>query len=498
MARLGDRELLENLPSRAGSSIEPLQLQRALTRRHHFIGGEWVDPVSDDTLQVVDPATEEKLGQAPAGTREDVDRAVAAAAAAAYGWASTPPVERAGLLRRFAEGLTRRKDLLVHLLVSEVGVPVSLARGHQTSFPPWTLRRYADLIEEVPLEERVGNSLVLREAVGIVGAISPWNFPLILAVNKVAPALAAGSTVVLKPSELAPLTSFVLAEAAADAGIPPGVFNLVAGSGPTVGAALAEHPEVALVSLTGSTAAGRRVAELASATVKRVQLELGGKSANVVLEDADLPQAVQRGLEQCFWNNGQNCMAWSRMLVPREQQAEAMRLAATAVDSLRVGNPFDVATDIGPLISGHQRDRVRAYIDSGLAEGATLVAGGAKPPHSRGYYVAPTVLGDVTKRMKVAREEIFGPVLCILPYGSEDEAIAIANETPYGLHGAVFSADPDRADAVARRLRTGMVDINGAPLNPEAPFGGCKQSGLGRELGRWGLEQYFELKSVQR
>jgi acyl-CoA reductase-like NAD-dependent aldehyde dehydrogenase len=497
MTLLGDREELETLPRRAGYPIEPPQLQHALTRRRHFIGGKWVDPACDHSLAVVDPTTEEELGRAPAGTREDVNQAVAAAAAAACGWASTPPTERAGALRRFAEALARREDLLVHLLVREVGTPISLARGHQVSFPLWTLRRYADLIEEIPFEERIGNSLVLREAVGVVAAISPWNFPLLLAVNKVAPALAAGSPVVLKPSELAPLTSFVLAEAAADAGIPPGVFNLVSGSGPTAGAALAEHPDVALVSLTGSTAAGRRVAELASATVKRVQLELGGKSANVVLDDADLPRAVRRGLEQCFWNNGQNCMAWSRMLVPREQREEVMRLAAAAVGSLRVGNPLDVETDVGPLISGHQRDRVRGYVESGLAEGAKLVAGGTEPPRSRGYYVAPTVLGDVTNGMKVAQEEIFGPVLCILPYSSEEEAIAIANETPYGLHGAVFSADPERAGAVARRLRTGMVDVNGAPLNPDAPFGGCKQSGLGRELGRWGLEQYLELKSVQ-
>jgi acyl-CoA reductase-like NAD-dependent aldehyde dehydrogenase len=347
------------------------------------------------------------------------------------------------------------------------------------------------------LEEWVGNSLILREAVGVVAAISPWNFPLLLAVNKVAPALAAGCPVVLKPSELAPLTAFVLAEAAADAGIAPGVFNLVTGTGPTVGAALAEHPGVALVSLTGSTAAGRRVAELASATVKRVRLELGGKSAHIGLEDADLGQAVERGIEQCFWNSGQNCMAWSRMLVPRKRQAEALRLAADAADSRQVGDPDDEATEIGPLVSAPQRDRVRGYIESGLAEGATLVAGGAEPPHSRGYYVAPTVFGDVTNQMRVAREEIFGPVLCILPYTTEEEAVAIANDTPYGLHGAVFSADSERAGAVARRLRTGMVDINGAQLNPDAPFGGCKQSGLGRELGRWGLEEHFELKSIQ-
>jgi aldehyde dehydrogenase (NAD+) len=478
-------------------TTEQAEFQNALPRERHFIGGDWVDPCSDDLLDVVEPASEERLGQAPAGTREDVDRAVVAAAGAALGWAATPVPERAAALRRFADELTRRRSLLTHLLVREVGVPITLAGDHQTSFPVLTLRRYADLIEETPLEERVGNSLVLRESVGVVAAISPWNFPLLLAVNKVAPALAAGCSVVLKPSELAPLTAFPLAEAAAEAGIAPGVLNLVTGTGPTVGAALAEHPGVALVSLTGSTTAGRRVAELASATVKRVRLELGGKSANVVLDDADLRYAVERGMEQCFWNSGQNCMAWSRMLVPRKHQGEVLRLAADIAASYRVGDPLDEETEIGPLISRSQRDRVRGYVESGLAEGATLVAGGTEAPHPRGYYVEPTVLGDVTNQMKVAREEIFGPVLCVLPYATEEEAVAIANDTPYGLHGAVFSADPERAGTVARRLRTGMVDINGAPLNPDAPFGGCKQSGLGRELGRWGLEEYFELKSVQ-
>lgn len=494
---LRDQKSQMNIGPSARFTTGQPEFRNATVRERHFVGGEWVDPFSDHSLEVVDPATEERLGQAPGGTREDVDRAVAAAASAALDWAAAPVWERAALLRALAEALARRGDLLAHVLASEVGVPITLARGHQTSFPVWTLRSYADLIEETPLEEHVGNSLVLREAVGVVAAISPWNFPLLLAVNKLAPALAAGCPVVLKPSELAPLTAFLLAEAVAEAGLPPGVFNLVTGTGPTVGAALAEHPEVALVSLTGSTVAGRRVAELASTTVKRVQLELGGKSANVVLEDADLQEAVERGVEQCFWNSGQNCMAWSRMLVPRKYQAETLRLAANIAGSCRVGDPLDEETEVGPLVSGAQRDRVRGYIESGLAEGATLVAGGIEPPHPRGYYVAPTVFGDATNQMKVAREEIFGPVLCILPYTTEEEAVAIANDTLYGLHGAVFSADSERACAVARRLRTGMVDINGAELNPAAPFGGYKQSGLGRELGRWGLEEYFELKSVQ-
>lgn len=483
--------------TKSRSAFAQAKFESSLERRRLFIGGEWVEPFEGDLLEVVDPAHGERLGGAPAGTREDVNRAVAAASEAALEWAAVTVSRRAAVLRSFADALVQRGDLLAHLLAREVGVPIALGRGHQTNFPAWNLRRYADLIEATPLEERIGNSLVLREAVGVVAAISPWNFPLLLAVNKVAPALAAGCTVVLKPSELAPLSAFPLAEAAAEAGIPPGVFNLVTGTGPTVGAALAEHPEVALVSLTGSTAAGKRVAELASATVKRVQLELGGKSVNIVLEDADLREAVERGIEQCFWNSGQNCMAWSRMLVPRGRYAAALSLCADTAGTYQVGDPLEEGTRIGPLVSSAQRDRVRAFIEGGLADGATLVAGGTEAPHPHGFYVAPTVLGDVTNQMEVAREEIFGPVLCVLSYTTEEEAVTIANDTPYGLHGAVFSADPEHATRVARRLRTGMVDINGASLNPDAPFGGCKQSGLGRELGRWGLEEYFELKSVQ-
>jgi aldehyde dehydrogenase (NAD+) len=462
-----------------------------------LIGGDWVAPGSEAFLDVIEPATEEPLGRVPAGARADVDRAATAAAAAAPGWAATPVAERARMLRAFADALARRAEDLAVLLAREAGIPISLGRGHQTAFPAWTLRYYADLIESTDFEERVGNSLVLREPAGVVAAIAPWNFPLLLAVNKIAPALAAGCPVVLKPSELAPLSAFALAEAAVEAGLPGGAFNLLTGTGPTVGAALAAHPAVAVVSLTGSTAAGRRVAELAGGTVKRVQLELGGKSACVLLEDADLEAAVERAVEQCFWNGGQNCMAWSRLLVPRDRQPEVLELAASHARSCRVGDPLDPATAIGPLVSAPQRDRVRGFIRSGVEAGATLVCGGELPPRERGYYVAPTVFGDVGNEMEIAREEIFGPVLCVLPYAGEEDAIAIANDSPYGLHGAVFGADPVRATAVARRLQTGMVDVNGGALNPEAPFGGRKQSGIGRELGRWGLEEYLELKSIQ-
>lgn len=465
-----------------------------------YIDGAWSAPVSDAWLDVVDPASEHIIGRVPAADAHDVDRAVRAARGAQDAWEATPVPERADVLRRLARELERRQRELAELLILEGGIPSALAHEHQTAFPIAALQAYADMIERHPLEQEVGHSLVLREPVGVVAALAPWNFPLLLAMNKLAPALAAGCTVVLKPSEQTPLHAFVLAECALAAGLPPGTLNVVTGSGPVAGEALARHPDVDLVSLTGSTAAGRQVARLAAATLKRLTLELGGKSANIVLEDADLDAAVRRGVEQCYWNSGQNCMSWSRMLVPRRLQAEIAERAGGVALEQRVGPPSDPATTIGPLISAQQADRVRALVRGASADGARLVCGGATRPAglARGFYVAPTVFCDVSNDTAIAREEIFGPVLSILPYDTEEEAIAIANDTPFGLHGSVFSGDPQRALAVARRVRTGMIDINGAPLNPEAPFGGRKQSGLGRELGTWGLEEYLELKAVQR
>jgi aldehyde dehydrogenase (NAD+) len=369
----------------------------------------------------------------------------------------------------------------------------------QTALPLAVLDSYVRLLggEEEP--ERVGNSLVVREPVGVVGAITPWNYPLHQAVAKIAPALAAGCTVVHKPSEVAPLSAYLFAQLVDEVGLPPGVYNLVSGTGPAVGEAIVAHPGVDMVSFTGSTRAGKRVAELAAATVKRVSLELGGKSANVVLPDADLAAAVKVGVANCFLNSGQTCTAWTRMLVHTSRYDEAVETAAAAAAKYTAGDPTDPATRLGPLASATQRDRVRGYLERGVAEGARVVAGGpdATGLPERGYYVAPTVFAEVAPNATIAQEEIFGPVLSVIRYADEDEAVHIANSTVYGLAGGVWSADTEHAVKVARRLRTGQVDINGARFNPLAPFGGYKQSGYGRELGAHGLAEFCEIKSLQ-
>jgi acyl-CoA reductase-like NAD-dependent aldehyde dehydrogenase len=355
------------------------------------------------------------------------------------------------------------------------------------------------LMEEVAWEEEVGNSRILREPVGVLGAITPWNYPLNQIAAKVAPALAAGCTVVLKPSEVTPLNAFLLAEVIEAAGLPAGVFNFVTGLGPVVGEAIAGHPGVDMVSFTGSTRAGRRVSELAAETVKPVAMELGGKSPNVILDDADLARAVPDGVAKCFLNSGQTCSALTRMLVPRQRLAEAEELAAAAAEGFTPGDPFDSSTRLGPLVSDVQRERVRGYIEKGVEEGARLIAGGAEPPEGleRGYFVRPTVFSEVEAGMKIGQEEIFGPVLAIQPYEGEDDAVRIANSTPYGLAGGVWSADDERAIAVARRIRTGQIEINGGAFNPLAPFGGYGQSGHGRENGRYGIEELLQVKSLQ-
>ena len=462
-----------------------------------FVAGDWVRPAGTDTLTVVNPTTEKPLADVPAGTPADVDAAVAAARAAFPAWAATPVAERAALLSALADGLAARQDDVAALIASEVGSPLRFARSTQAGLPITVLRSYAELLGTYAFEETVGSSLVLREPVGVVAAITPWNYPLHQVVAKVAAALAAGCTVVLKPSEVAPLSAYVLAAVAQAAGLPAGVLNLVTGTGPEVGEALAAHPDVDMVSFTGSVRGGRRVQEVAAGTVKKVALELGGKSANVVLPDADLAQAVKIGLANCFINGGQTCTAWTRMLVPAALHDQALELAAAGTEKYVVGDPFDAGTRVGPMVTSAQRDRVRSYIAEGISSGATLVAGGPDAPLDTGWFVAPTVFGDVRPDSVIAQEEIFGPVLAVLPYGSEDEAVEIANGTPYGLSGAVFSADREHAVAVARRLRTGQVVVNGGAFNPVAPFGGYKQSGTGRELGRYGLEEFLEVKSLQ-
>jgi acyl-CoA reductase-like NAD-dependent aldehyde dehydrogenase len=464
-----------------------------------YINGRWQPSHSADSTDVINAATEEVMAKVPDGSAEDVADAVCAAREAFDPWSQSPIAQRAEYLDKIAAQLKGRGDEIARSIADEVGMPLKLSQRIQAGLPPLVMASYAKLAREFKLEEKIGNSLVLREPVGVVGCITPWNYPLHQVVAKVAPALAAGCTVVLKPSELAPLTAFMLAETIDGVGLPAGVFNLVCGTGAVVGEALARHPEVDMISFTGSTRAGKRVSELAAATVKRVALELGGKSAAIVLDDADFEKAVKATVNACFLNSGQTCTAHTRLLVPAARYAEAAKVAVEAAKGFTLGNPLSADAKLGPLISDTQRDRVRVYIKKGIAEGAELLLGGpdAPPQFSKGYFVEPTVFGRVSPDMTIAQEEIFGPVMSILTYTDEDDAVRIANNSVYGLAGAVWSNDEARARRVARRMRTGRVDINGGAFNMLAPFGGYKQSGHGRELGRYGLEEFLEVKSLQ-
>jgi len=464
-----------------------------------YIDGAWVAPSGKGTLDVINSTTEEVMATIPEGDASDVDRAVKAAKAAFPAWSQTSVQDRAKFLSRINEGLTARADEIANIVSEEVGMPKMLSKLIQVGLPQGSFAVNAQLAEGYKFEEEVGNSLVVKEPVGVVGCITPWNYPLHQIAAKVAPALAAGCTVVLKPSEVAPVNAFMLAEIIHDVGLPAGVFNLVSGVGPVVGEAIAAHPDVDMVSFTGSTRAGRSVSELASQTVKRGTLELGGKSANIILDDADFEKAVADGVGKCYLNSGQTCSALTRMLVPRDRLAEAEAIAARTAETFTTGDPFEATTRLGPLVSSVQRERVRGYIQKGVDEGATLVTGGAEAPEGldKGFFVRPTVFSNVTRDMTIAKEEIFGPVLSILPYDTEEEAIEIANDTIYGLAGGVWSGDQERAKKVARQMRTGQVEVNGGGFNLMAPFGGFKQSGHGRELGAFGLEEYLEIKSLQ-
>jgi acyl-CoA reductase-like NAD-dependent aldehyde dehydrogenase len=464
-----------------------------------FIGGEWVKPQSGETIEVVNSTTEEVMATIPACTPEDADLAVRAARDAFDAWSQAPRGERAGYLEAIAAGLGERSEEIAATIAQELGMPIKLSQIIQAGLPIAQFAAMPKLMEEVAWEEEIGNSRVLREAAGVLGAITPWNYPLNQIAAKVAPALAAGCTVVLKPSEVVPLNAFILAEVIEAAGLPAGVFNLVTGTGPVVGEAIAGHPGVDMVSFTGSTRAGRRVSELASATVKPVAMELGGKSPNVILDDADLAQAIPDGVAKCYLNSGQTCSALTRMLVPRGKLAEAEVLAKSAAEEYTPGDPFEDSTRLGPLVSEVQRERVRGYIEKGEAEGAKLVTGGAAAPEGleHGYFVRPTVFSEVTPEMTIAQEEIFGPVLVIQPYDDEDDAVRIANDTVYGLAGGVWSGDQEHAISVAKRIRTGQIEINGGAFNPLAPFGGYKQSGHGRENGRYAIEELLQVKSLQ-
>jgi betaine-aldehyde dehydrogenase len=470
-----------------------------LMRDKFFIGGQWVAPSTQESIEVHNAGTGEVMGKVPAGGERDIDAAVAAAHAALDGWSQTPAVKRAEYLQKVSDGLKARAEELAKTIAQEVGMPIKLAGRIQAGLPIANFANYARIAKEFKFEERVGNSLVVKDPVGVVGAITPWNYPLHQIALKVAPALAAGCTVVLKPSEIAPFNAFLLAEVVEAAGLPKGVFNLVTGYGPVVGEALVKHPKVDMISFTGSTRAGKRISEVAAQQVKRVALELGGKSASVILEDADLAAAVKGTVNGCFLNSGQTCTALTRMLVPASKYEEAAKLAAEAAKGFTLGDPLAESTRLGPLSSKMQLDRVRGYIKKGIEEGAELVAGGADAPEGvpGGYFVKPTVFGKVKNSMAIAQEEIFGPVLSIIPYQDEDEAVRIANDSPYGLAGAVWSKDDARAQSVARRIRAGQIDVNGGAFNMNAPFGGFKQSGHGREAGVYGLEEFVELKSLQ-
>jgi len=471
-----------------------------LSRDKLFIGGAWVAPSGKQTIDVFNAGNGERMAKVPLGDEKDVESAVNAARAAFEGWSGGSAEWRAGFLDKIAAGLKARSDELARLIAQEVGMPLKMAARIQVGLPIANFANYAKLVKEFPFERKVGNSLVLREPVGVVGAITPWNYPLHQITLKVAPALAAGCTVVLKPSEIAPLNAFVLAEVLEIAGLPKGVFNLVTGTGQKAGEALVKHPGVDMISFTGSTRAGKRISELAASSVKRVALELGGKSASVILEDADLAAAVKGTVNGCYLNSGQTCTALTRMLVPQSKYDEAARLAAEAAKGFAVGDPLDEKTRLGPLTSLAQLERVRGYIKKGVEEGAELIAGGVEHPEGApagGYYVRPTVFGQVKNSMTIAQEEIFGPVLAIIPYRDEEDAVRIANDSPYGLAGAVWSKDEAHAQRVARRIRAGQVDVNGGAFNMNAPFGGFKQSGHGREAGVYGLEEFLEYKSLQ-
>jgi acyl-CoA reductase-like NAD-dependent aldehyde dehydrogenase len=468
-------------------------------RKELYIGGRWVEPQSDGDIEVVDSRTEDVMGSVPRGGGADVERAVTAARAAFPAWSQTPVAERAAALRALADGLEARSEQLAEMMSREVGTPIVTSRRVQVGLSVDVFRSMADIAVGFPLETRVGTSLLIRQPAGVVAAITPWNYPLYQLAAKLAPALAAGCTIILKPAGAAQLAAFALAEVIDGLGLPPGTVNVVSGPGSEIGEMLAGHPDVDMVSITGSTQAGIRVARTAAQTVKRVTLELGGKSPFILLDDTDLAAALPVAVRSCFVNNGQTCSALTRLIVPLELMPAVADGLAGLIGAMRVGDPLDPGSDLGPVVTAGQRQTVRGYIEQGSAEGATLVAGGADPPEDldRGFYVRPTVFSAVTPDMVIAREEIFGPVLVVIPAGSEDEAVQVANDSQYGLSGGVWSGDQERAMAVARRLRTGQVAVNGGRFNVRAPFGGYRASGVGRELGEHGLAEYFEITSLQ-
>ena len=467
-----------------------------------YINGQWVASEGSKTISVFDSTNEEVMATIPEGTASDVTKAAAAAKAAFISWSTLPKADRAKYLNAIGDALVARMDEISSAISRETGMAKMLSNMIQVGLPINSFKQAATLAESFEFEKEVGSSLIVREPIGVVGCITPWNYPLHQIAAKVAFAMASGCTVVLKPSEVAPIDAFMLAEIIDEAKLPAGVFNLVTGTGPVVGEAISASPDIDMISFTGSTRAGKLVMQTGSETVKKVALELGGKSANIIgegLDDAIFAKAIMGGTGQAFLNSGQTCSLLSRMLVPRSRLAEAEGLAASVANGVKVGDPFAEGTNVGPLASAAQRDRVIGYINKGIEEGAKLIAGGPGAPEGleKGYYVKPTVFSEVNNKMTIAQEEIFGPVLVLIPYDGIDNAVEIANDSPYGLAGAVFAADKETGIAIARRIRTGQVTVNGGGFNPNAPFGGYKQSGIGRELGEYGFEEFLEIKSLQ-
>jgi acyl-CoA reductase-like NAD-dependent aldehyde dehydrogenase len=467
-----------------------------------YIDGQWIPSDGKKTLSVFDSTNEEVMATIPEGTASDVAKAAKAAKVAFISWSTTPPATRAKYLNAISDALAARMDEISSAISRETGMSKMLSNMIQVGLPIGSFKQAAVLAESFEFEKQVGSSLVVREPIGVVGCITPWNYPLHQIAAKVAFALASGCTVVLKPSEVAPIDAFMLAEIIHEAKLPAGVFNLVTGTGPVVGEAISASPDIDMISFTGSTRAGKLVMQTGSETVKKVALELGGKSANIICEDLDtetFAKAVMGGTGQAFLNSGQTCSLLSRMLVPRARLAEAEGLAAAVAGSMKVGDPFTEGTNLGPLASAAQRDRVVSYINKGIDEGAKLIAGGPEAPAGleKGYYVQATVFSEVNNKMTIAQEEIFGPVLVLIPYDGIDEAVDIANDSPYGLAGAVYASNQETGIAIARRIRTGQVTVNNGRFNPNAPFGGYKQSGIGRELGEYGFEEFLEVKSLQ-
>ncbi len=469
------------------------------TRDQLYINGKWVQPMGTGSIDVINPATEETIGKIPVGSADDVDKAASAARIAFDSWAKSSIEERINILNALSNALKEKGESIAQTITAEVGTPIGYSRVAMVGTPRVVSRSYAKILENFDWEEKVRNSIICKEPIGVCAFITPWNFPLHQIIGKVAPAIAAGCTMILKPSKEAPLSAFILADILHEIGLPPGVFNLVSGHGSEIGNYMSSHPEVDMVSFTGSTGAGVAVSEAAATTVKRVTLELGGKSANVALDDADPILVAKKAIGACHQNSGQTCSALTRLIIPESMSDEVYEIIAKKNNSYTVGDPLEENTRCGPMVSLRQQKSVSTYIQSGISEGATLVSGGLGMPEgiSKGYYVKPTIFANVSPDMKIWKEEIFGPVLVITTYKSEEEALTLANDSIYGLSGGVWSKDEERAIKFAKEMRTGQVSVNGGAFNVSAPFGGYKLSGNGRELGTHGLNEFLEIKSIQ-